>query len=130
MIRPPQRSPPFPNTPLSRSADVDPPRTEPANARGGRHPTPPPPPPPPPILQRFLRQRPERPAIPLHHRGHQLSHDNRCIRWKQIERRTQSKSHSKTANQNARPLQPPRPFAAQRGQRFFRPVHAARHKHR
>jgi hypothetical protein len=71
------------------------------------------------ILQRVSRQGPERAAIPLHDRGHQLGYNHRRIRREEIERCAQRETHSKTADKHARLLERPHPLAGERGQRLL-----------
>ncbi len=82
----------------------------------------------PPILQRMLRQRSQRPAIPLDHRRHQLRDDDGGVGRQHVEGRAQREPHAEAADQDARLVAGSRPGAAKRRERFLRAVHAARHQ--
>src|SRR2546423_6655451 len=56
-----------------------------------------------PVFQGMLRQWPERATVPLHDCRHEFGDSNPRIAWKKIQRRTQRKSHSETADEDTWP---------------------------
>lgn len=80
------------------------------------------------IRKRISGERSERAAIPVDYGRHYFGDDNDRVRWEQIERCAQRETHTEAADENTRLLQSQRMAAGERGQRFFRAVHAAGHK--
>ena len=80
------------------------------------------------IRQRISGERAERAAIPVDYGGYYFGDDNARVRRQELERCAQRETHAESADENTRLFQNHRAAARERGERFFRAVHAAGHK--
>ena len=80
------------------------------------------------VFQRLTGERPERAAVPLDDGRHELGDDDGRGGREHVEGRSQGEAHAETADEHARLVAQPGVPAAERRQRFFGAVHAARHQ--